>query len=369
MPEYYIGLMSGTSMDAIDAALIDCSNNKLRLVATHTEQISGQTREQIKELCHGCNNELKKSMALDIKLGKKFASCVNSLLKESKLTAKDIIAIGSHGQTIRHYPQDSIRNTLQITDPNTIAEQTGINTIADFRRRDMAAGGQGAPLAPAFHNRIFRHEKNNRVILNLGGIANITILPADKNKAVSGFDTGPANALMNGWIQQHKNKSYDNKGEWAASGSANKDLLLHLLNDNYFKLPPPKSTGTDYFSPAWLTQSLKDFSSLTKEDIQATLCELTAVSVANEIQKHAADCNEVFVCGGGASNKYLMSRLQVHLKTIPVATTDSIDIPADWIEAMAFAWLAKQTLQNKPGNLPEVTGATKDVILGAVYFT
>ena len=368
MPEYYIGLMSGTSMDAIDAALVDFSNNKIRLIASHTEQISAPTRAQINALCHGCDDELKKTMVLDIILGKAFASCVNTLLKDNKLTAKDIVAIGSHGQTLRHYPQDNIKNTLQITDPNTIAELTGITTVADFRRRDMAAGGQGAPLAPAFHNQVFRHEKNNRVILNLGGIANITILPADNNKDVSGFDTGPANTLMNGWIQQHKNKSFDDKGQWAASGSVNNDLLQQFLKDNYFKLPPPKSTGTDYFSPTWLTENLKGFAALAAENIQATLCELTAVSVANAIQQYATDCDEVIVCGGGARNDFLMSRLQARLKTITVAATDAVNIPAEWVEAMAFAWLAKQTLENKPGNLAEVTGASKAVILGAVYF-
>jgi len=367
MPDYYIGLMSGTSMDAIDAALIDCSGNTIKLVAHHSQILSSDTRQKIDELCQGCTNELQKMQQLDIELGKQFASCANHLLKETQLKASDIIAIGSHGQTLRHYPEASIRNSLQIADPNTIAELTGITTVADFRRRDMAAGGQGAPLVPAFHEHVFRDTKKNRVILNLGGIANITILPADKNKAVTGFDTGPANTLMNYWIGRQENKNYDDKGQWAASGKINNDFLQQLLKDVFFKAPPPKSTGTDYFSPTWFSEHLKAFPFLSSEDVQSTLCECSAVSVSDAIKKYAADCNEVLVCGGGVRNNFLMARLQAQLNGIDVITTEAEGFAADWIEAIAFAWLAKQTLNKQAGNLNSVTGAAQPVILGGIY--
>ncbi len=367
MPDYYIGLMSGTSMDAIDAALIDCSGNTIKLIAHHSQTLSADTQNQINKLCQGCDNELQKMQQLDTELGKQFADCVNQLLKNTKINASDITAIGSHGQTLRHYPEASIRNSLQIADPNTIAQRTGITTVADFRRRDMAAGGQGAPLAPAFHQHIFRNTKNNRVILNLGGIANITVLPADKNKPVIGFDTGPANTLMDYWVQRQQNKEYDDKGAWAASGKINNAFLQQLLSDDFFTAPPPKSTGTDYFSPTWFSNHLEAFPFLSSEDVQATLCECSAASIANAIKKYADNCDEVFACGGGAHNNFLMTRLQTHLNTTKVTTTEAEGIPSDWIEAMAFAWLAKQTLNKQSGNLSSVTGATQPVILGGIY--
>ncbi len=375
MPDYYIGLMSGTSMDAIDGALIDCSNNNIKLVAHYSQTFSSETRNQISALCQGCDNELHKMQQLDIELGKQFANCANQLLKNTKninasdINASDIIAIGSHGQTLRHYPETAIRNSLQIADPNTIAQLTGITTVADFRRRDMAAGGQGAPLVPAFHEQIFRDSRRNRVILNLGGIANITILPTDKNKPVTGFDTGPASTLMDYWISRQQNKSYDNKGAWAASGKINSDFLQQLLSDDFFKLPPPKSTGTDYFSPSWFSEHLKAFPFLSSEDVQATLCECTVISITRAINAYAKGCDEVFACGGGAQNNFLMSRLQAQLESIKVTTTDAEGVASEWIEAMAFAWLAKQTLNKQAGNISSVTGATQAVILGGIYPT
>lgn len=367
MPDYYIGLMSGTSMDAIDAALVDCSNSTIKLVAHHSQALSSETQNQINKLCQGCDNELQNMLQLDIKLATQFANCANQLLKNTQLKPTDITAIGSHGQTLRHYPETAIRNSLQVADPNTIVELTGITTVADFRRRDMAAGGQGAPLAPAFHEYVFRNTEKNRVILNLGGIANITVLPADNSKTVTGFDTGPANTLMNYWIQRQENKNYDDKGVWAASGKIHNDFLQQLLDDDFFNAPPPKSTGTDYFSPTWFSQHLNDFPFLSSEDVQATLCECTTVSIADAIKKYAANCDEVFVCGGGAKNDFLMTRLQVALNDINVTTTEKAGFATDWIEAMAFAWLAKQTLAKQPGNLSSVTGAMQPVILGGIY--
>jgi len=366
-PDYYIGLMSGTSMDAIDAALIDCSGNSIKLVAHHSQAISKDTRAQIYSLCLGCDNELQKMLQLDIELASQFANCVNDLLNKANLKATNITAIGSHGQTLRHYPESTIRNTLQIADPNTIAELTGITTVADFRRRDMAAGGQGAPLVPLFHQQFFHNADKNRVMLNLGGIANITVLPADNEKIVIGFDTGPASTLMDYWIQRQQNENYDHNGSWAASGNVNDNFLQQLLDDDFFKLPPPKSTGTDYFSPAWLTTHLESFPSLSSEDVQATLCECTAVSVANAIKQYADNCDELLVCGGGARNNFLIIRLQSLLSDIHVATTAAEGIPVDWVEAIAFAWLSKQTLDSQPGNLSSVTGAPHPTILGGIY--
>ncbi len=367
MPDYYIGLMSGTSMDAIDAALIDCNDNQIKLVAHTSLTLSDDLRQQINTLCQGCDNELQKMQQLDIELGKQFANCANQLLKNTQLTPADITAIGSHGQTLRHYPDDTIHNSLQIADPNTIAERTGITTVADFRRRDMAAGGQGAPLTPAFHEQLFRHPQKNRVILNLGGIANVTILPADSNQPVIGFDTGPANTLMDYWSQRQQNTLYDDKGRWAASGHVDAAFLQQLLSDDFFEQPAPKSTGTDYFSPSWFSQQLDNFPFLASEDVQATLCECSAQSIANAIKKAAPNCTEVLVCGGGARNDFLLSRLQALLSNMTVTSTDNEAAPAEWIEAMAFAWLAKQCLNHQPGNISSVTGATHPVILGGIY--
>jgi len=368
MPEYYIGLMSGTSMDAIDAALIDCSHNTVKLVAHHSQTLSNELRSLVNELCLGCDNELEKTLSLDIKLGLAFAESANTLLKANNINAKDIVAIGSHGQTIRHYPDASIQNSLQIADPNTIAEQTGITTVADFRRRDMAAGGQGAPLVPAFHSQVFRHDKKNTVVLNIGGIANITVLPSDRKTNVIGFDTGPGNGLMDAWINKNKQLNFDDNGNWAASGKVQEALLKLLLDEPYFSLSFPKSTGRELFNQDWLDNKLEQANTtLTSEDIQSTLCELTAVSISNAIQSLGLNIDRMLVCGGGAKNSYLINRIQFHLLQYEVSTTETVSMDPEWIEAMAFAWLAKQTLNKQPGNIASVTGATHPCILGAVY--
>ena len=376
MPDFYIGLMSGTSMDAIDAALIECHNDSIKLIAHHSQPLSKQTQNRINELCIGWDDELQKMLALDIELATQFSDCANALLKKNNLKPTDITAIGSHGQTIRHYPEASIRNSLQIADPNTIAELTGITTVADFRRRDIAAGGQGAPLVPAFHSRVFNHPTLNTIILNIGGIANITVLPhhgltvdsTGELAAVTGFDTGPGNVLLDAWIQTHKLRNYDNKGEWAASGSRQDTLLKLFLDEPYFKLAAPKSTGRELFNLDWLNQKLNQTTNnYSAEDVQATLCELTAISIADAINNQTLTINRVLVCGGGARNIFLMSRIQANLTNIQITTTDTEFIPAEWIEAMAFAWLAKQTLAKQPGNITSVTGASHGSILGGVY--
>ena len=366
--DLYIGLMSGTSLDGIDAALVRFENKQVTVLETTCSPLSSNIKDEIKSLISPAENEINRLMALDVQLGKIFAEAVNQLIKKANIKKENIVAIGSHGQTIRHLPTADFPSTLQIADANIIAEVTGITTVADFRRRDMAAGGQGAPLVPAFHEQIFRDPKKNRVILNLGGIANITILPADKNIPVTGFDTGPANTLINHWIQQQQNKSYDDGGKWALSGEINEDFLKQLLNDDYFKLTPPKSTGTEYFNPAWLTKKLSEFPFLAAEDVQASLTAFTVTTIKDAIIQYAADVDEIIVCGGGVHNDFLLQQLTQLLPNIEISSSEKHGVDPDYIEATAFAWLAKQTMEHKAGNLPDVTGANRPVILGGVYF-
>ena len=373
--DFYIGLMSGTSLDGIDAALVRFKNDQATVIETLCLPLVDNLKKEIKSLINPGDNEINRLMALDVQLAQAFSEAVNKLIKKAnnlKLTKETIVAIGSHGQTIRHFPTAEHPATLQIADPNVIAEVTGITTVADFRRRDIAAGGQGAPLVPAFHEQLFCHTKKNRVILNLGGIANITILPADKNIPVTGFDTGPANTLLNHWIQQQQNKNYDDAGKWAESGQVNERFLEELLNDDYFKLTPPKSTGTEYFNAAWLTNKLSKFSKLSNEDIQASLTALTAITVSDAINKHAtkiASVDEVIVCGGGVHNECLLQKLSEGLPDIEINSSAEYGLDPDYIEATAFAWLAKQTMEHKVGNLPNVTGAKRAVVLGGVYYS
>lgn len=365
MSDYYIGLMSGTSMDAIDAVLVELTDNKCRLIAHSSHAFPAEIKQSLLTLLEPATDEIPRLMQMDVALGRLFAEAVNQLLIQSGLKCTDIIAIGSHGQTLRHYPATKYPATLQIGDANTIAELTGITTVADFRRRDMAAGGQGAPLVPAFHNVIFHDNKQDQVILNLGGIANITLLPA--HNKVSGYDTGPANCLMDSWVQQHLRINYDRDGEWGASGHVHPGLLERLLNEPYFSQPAPKSTGREYFNLGWLNESLKSFPKLAPQDVQATLVELTAQSICDAIEQSLPAATQVLVCGGGVHNQHLMQRLNDLLIGQNVLSTHHVGVDPDWIEAMAFAWLAKQTLERKPGNLPEVTGATHPVVLGAIY--
>jgi anhydro-N-acetylmuramic acid kinase len=288
------------------------------------------------------------------------------LLAEAGCQPAEIIAIGSHGQTIRHIPEGEYRTSFQIGDPNLIAELTGITTVADFRRRDMAAGGQGAPLVPAFHNQVFRASGINRVILNIGGIANITILPGDEEDPVSGFDTGPGNGLMDAWIFKHQGKQFDLNGEWAASGRVRPDLMDQMLADPYFSQAAPKSTGKEYFHLDWLKKHLPK--KAKAEDIQASLCELTAMTISQAIQQTAPATDEIYVCGGGAHNPHLIQRLNELHKPVNVTSTSELGLSPDWVEATCFAWLAKQTLHQQAANLPSVTGARHNVVLGGIYW-
>ncbi len=365
--DLYIGLISGTSLDGIDAALVRFENKQATVVKAICSPFSSDLINEIKSLINPTTNEISRLMALDVQLGNSFAEAVKQLLAKAKIKKQDIVAIGSHGQTIRHLPTAEHATTLQIADPNIIAEVTGITTVADFRRRDMAAGGQGAPLVPAFHQQIFRDSKKNRVILNLGGIANITLLPADKSKAATGFDTGTANTLMNHWIQQQKNKSYDENGKWAESGTVNEDFLKELLNDDYFNLKPPKSTGTEYFNPAWLTKKLSAFLFLAAEDVQATLAAFTATTIKDAVNQYASEAEEIIICGGGVHNDFLLQQFKQLLPNIEINSSAKYGLDPDYIEATAFAWLAKRTMNHKVGNLPDVTGASHSVILGGIF--
>jgi len=364
MSELYIGLMSGTSADGINAALVDFSHAAPKLIHSYYSPFSSELRQTILALYQPGTHEIKRMGELDITLGKIFANTVNLLLQESNTPAKNIRAIGSHGQTIRHYPDNHF--TLQIGDPNIIAATTGITTIADFRRRDIAHGGQGAPLVPAFHHTIFAHTHKNRAIINIGGISNITLLSDNPKQPLLGFDTGPGNALLDDWIEKHLQQPYDKHGAWAAQGNINSALLKTLLSDSFFKRPPPKSAGREYFNLAWLKNYLPD--SISPVDVQATLTALTALCIINAIKNYFSE-GELFVCGGGIHNLFLLEQLKNYADAsqFSLHSTQELGVDPDFIEAIAFAWLAKQTLMGHTGNIPAVTGAAQPAILGGIY--
>ena len=366
MPELYTGLMSGTSMDGIDAGLFDLSGNQATLLASHCKKYSPALHTQLEAALRIVEPRSADLDALDREVGEHFAAAANELLEIAHVPAEQVTAIGSHGQTIRHEPDAPDPYSLQIGSAAVISELTGIATVSDFRSADIAAGGQGAPLVPAFHAAVFRRTDENRVIVNIGGIANITVLPADMSAPVTGFDTGPGNTLMDIWIHRHQGESFDLNGEWAGSGRHDVRLLAAMLLDPYFRSPPPKSTGREHFNQAWLSSYLQGTTRETN-DVQATLCELTAVSIADAIEQYAPATQRVLVCGGGAHNTYLMQRLAASLPDMGVTSTGTAGLDPDWVEAAAFAWLAKQHLAGKPGNIPEVTGASKPVVLGKLH--
>jgi len=367
MPEYYIGLMSGTSIDAVDVVLAQIDEQEIKVIAAHTHTIPINIKQSIFNLCQPGENEIDRMGKLDFQLGSLFAEAANRLIEQSGIDRKQIKAIGSHGQTIRHRPDSEHPFTLQIANPALICQLCNITTIADFRRADMAAGGQGAPLVPAFHDALFSHETHDRVILNIGGMSNISILPTNKNIAVSGFDTGPGNVLLNAWIGEHKQQPYDENGTWSSSYTYDQTLLNNLLSHPYFKKVPPKSTGREAFDLDWINQVLSKLNNTIKPGIvQSTLCELTARSISDAMKDYAANTTEILVCGGGAHNRDLITRIEKQSQ-ITVKLTDEFGINADYVEATAFAWFARQTLHMQPANLPSVTGARNSVILGAIY--
>ena len=364
MSELYIGLMSGTSVDAIDAVLMDFSKSNTHIVSRYSQAIDTTLRDGINALI--ARKQIPKNAE---ELDKQFAhaSCraVETLLNQSSIHSNDVVAIGSHGQTVFHDPKGTPAVSIQIGDPQVIANLSGIPTVGNFRQADIDAGGEGAPLACAYHAEALQDIKEERVVLNLGGIANITKLPADKSEPIIGFDTGPANTLMDAWAQNHLNKSFDQDGNWAKTGQINAKLLERLLKDEYFSKPPPKSTGREHFNLDWLNEILQTHAStLSPKDIQATLLALTVYSIADSIETWCPKSKIVLLCGGGSKNNFLVESLTTKLKQTSLQQTDDYGIPSDWMEAMAFAWLAKQNIENNPGNIPSVTGADKAVILG-----
>ncbi len=362
----YIGLMSGTSLDGIDAVLADFQDG-FRFLAHHYQPWPEQLKMALRELAQGNNESIDILGQLDQQVARHFADAARQLLKHAGIKTDCVAAIGSHGQTIRHRPAASHPFTLQIGDPNRIAEETGLTVVGDFRRRDMAAGGQGAPLVPAFHQALFQTPQENRAILNLGGIANITLLPSDQSAPIVGMDTGPANTLLDQWCRQQQGNDHDDNGAWAASGAPQAHLLRYMLDDSFFSQPGPKSTGPEHFSLQWLERQLLACPVECACDVQATLVELTVESVAMALEQANPPIQRLIVCGGGVRNGYLMRRLADRLGTIPVESSEDHGVDPQQIEAGAFAWLAWRTLHGKSGNLPSVTGARGERVLGAIF--
>lgn len=364
----YIGTMSGTSMDGLDLVAVSFETGKTPiLIANQQHDYPGRLRTALHTLAVEEDATVTRMCELDSALGEFYADQINHFIESSNLDKASIGAIGSHGQTIRHRTGINHPYSLQIGDPNIIAARTKLTVIADFRRRDIALGGEGAPFAPAFHQQVFHSAHENRVILNIGGIANITCLPANREQPVIGFDTGPGNTLLDCLCRHAFNMPYDDQGNLARGGRILPDHLRSLLKDEpYFTQSPPKSTGTDYFSPAWLANT-----GLLKEqpaDALATLVELVSMTIVRAINNLPLSIDKVFVCGGGIHNLYLVNRLKDHLKGIDLESTAALGINPNLVEAMAFAWLAQQTLLGKPGNLPSVTNAQNFTILGGVYY-
>ncbi|SEJ69796.1 anhydro-N-acetylmuramic acid kinase [Pseudomonas linyingensis] len=357
----YIGVMSGTSLDGLDIALVEQAGTT-RLLASHYTPMPADLGRQLLELCRSGDDEIARGALAEQQWARLAAEAIHELLQREQLHPRQIRAIGSHGQTVRHEPQRGF--TVQIGNPALLAELTGIGVVSDFRRRDVAAGGQGAPLVPAFHQALFGSAQR-RAILNVGGFSNLTLLAPQQ--PVRGFDCGPGNVLLDAWIRRHHGVAFDRDGAWAASGRVDQALLQILLGDAYFSLHGPKSTGREHFNLDWLLERLQQLPPLAAENVQATLLELTASSIATALQQNLPAAEELLVCGGGAHNLRLMQRLAELLPGCSVASTDTRGLPADWIEAMAFAWLAHCCLEGIAANCPEVTGASGPRILGAVY--
>lgn len=360
----YIGLISGTSVDGVDCVLVDFSENTPKIVSTHFQPSPEELRNDVLEVCTGEHLSPEQLGTLDIKIGHFFAAAVNELLALSKVNAKDIAAIGSHGQTVWHKPNGDYPFSMQLGDPNSIAYLSKIKTVADFRRMDVAAGGQGAPLAPLLHQDVFYSTQFDRAVVNIGGISNITCLPASgKNLA---FDTGPGNVLMDYWIGKHQQKRYDENGDWAATGQIEPALLQRFLAEPYLKLAHPKSTGRELFNGNWLETQLKGFGKVSAADVQATLLEFTAATIAADINA-AMKPSALYVCGGGAHNSVLMAAIAKKLPSCQVDSTAALGIDPDWVEAVAFAWMARMRVLGRAIDTRAFTGAAKPVILGGVY--
>ena len=362
---YYIGLISGTSVDGVDCAIVDFKSDSPELIAAQTIPYSNTLRDDVLRLCGGENLSLSFIGQTHKALGDAFANTANKVLVDAGLKAEDIEAIGSHGQTVWHEPAGEHPFTQQLADPNTIAYRTGIKTVADLRGMDIAAGGQGAPLAPLLHRAVFHSQNIDRVVVNIGGISNITALP--RSGSCLAFDTGPGNVLMDYWINKNVGEQFDSNGEWAASGQMQPLLLNTLLDDRYFRQDPPKSTGRELFNGIWLEAKLGELASEFKpEDVQATLLTFTATSIASDILRHGS-AEEVYICGGGAHNAALMQELTNVLGDVPVTSTSKLGIDPDWVEAIAFAWMAKSAIEGVTVDTAAFTGAQSPVRLGGIY--
>lgn len=371
----YVGLMSGTSIDAVDAIVARFSSNPFwpQVLATHSEAPPAALRDELLALSRA-NRQLSllEFGRLDQAVGAWFAQAANNAIEAAGLPPEQIAAIGSHGQTLWHAPEDIRPFSLQIGSASRIAAETGCAVVSDFRNADIALGGQGAPLACAFHAALFADAQVNRVAANIGGIANITLLPCRAHAdatAIRGFDTGPGNGLMDAWIKRCRGDSHDAEGAWAASGAVNDELLARLRDDAYFHRSPPKSTGREYFGLDWLDQRLSELGyTPPAADIQATLCELTATTIVDAIHRFGPGEETIFLCGGGVHNTYLVERISAQATSCRVESTTKLGVDPDWIEALAFAWLARQRLFNRPGNAPGVTGARGLAILGGCHY-
>ncbi len=360
--DLYIGLMSGTSLDGVDAVLADFSRSQFRALSHSHIGFDAGLRSELLALSATGQDEIERAGRAGLVLAERYAQAVERLLTDARVAAADVSAIGCHGQTIRHQPAQGF--TVQIGNPSFLAERTGIPVVADFRSRDMAAGGQGAPLVPAFHAVAFGSTWEDRAAVNIGGIANVTLLP--RNAPVRGFDTGPGNCLMDYWVNLHQGKPYDAGGAWAAGSDASATLLSRMLDEPYFRQPAPKSSGRELFNPGWLNTKLSG----APEDaqaVQATLLDLTSESISQSIEESAVPVARLIVCGGGAYNAALMARLAGRLAPCVVETSAAHGFEADQVEAMAFAWLAWCAIIGRPGNVPEVTGAKGPRVLGAIY--
>jgi anhydro-N-acetylmuramic acid kinase len=357
----FIGLMSGTSMDGIDAALVEVDSN--RLVAGITQPYSDESKQMLQDVLGRERSSLAELSQLNTMLGREFALAVHQLLDTADVTAECVTAIGSHGQTICHDARATIPYTVQLGCAHTIAESTGIVVVADFRSRDLVVGGQGAPFAPVYHQALFGHGDLPLAVVNIGGISNVSYIT--DGDGVNGYDVGPGNCLLDSWIQKHLGMPYDANGAWAASGRVIMPLLWALLDDPYFKALPPKSLGKEYFSLAWLSRCIQPHYAVN--DVQATLVELTAITIADDIKNSNLLLKRVAFCGGGTHNTFLQTRLKFHLPGLQMGSTQALGVDPDFLEAMMFAWLAEKTLNHTPLDLRQITGAKKSAVLGAIY--
>ena len=367
---YYLGIMSGTSLDGVDIALIDIQSNQTKLIAADFTPMSANLREKVTALIQSGTTTLQALGELDHQFGLLYADCVNTFLHKYQLKPEQIEAIGCHGQTVWHSPKGQFPFTMQIGDMNLLAAKTGITVVGDLRRKDMAFGGQGAPLVPAFHQAVFFDPNWATVVLNIGGISNVSLLIPEQ--PVIGFDTGTGNTLLDQWIEKHQRKAYDKNGEWAESGQVNSDLLAALLDEDFFQLPPPKSTGRELFNLAWLENKIQKIAgkttALLPQDVQATLAEFTVQSIVLALHNIQTTLPyRLLICGGGAKNQTIMNGLKQALPNWRIQLTTELELDIDYVEAAAFAWLAYRRMHNLPANLPSVTGATSAVSLGAIF--